>query len=76
MSQAAEQVSPIVDADELRACTNIQQNAALERYLRKHGIPYFPSAAGPWTTVQLLNEAGRAKIGGPAANQQQEYDIP
>lgn len=48
----------IVGITELRQRTGLWRKSAIERYLTRHGIRFFPGFEGPWTTIDLINAAG------------------
>lgn len=76
MDHTATYISQVITAEVLRKTTGYKQSAALEKYLERQGIPYFPGIDGPWTTLELLNQAGMAKIGGTLPNSTETIDIP
>lgn len=55
--------SAILTSVELKEITGYQRDGDLVRHLKAQGIPCFSSKNGPWTTLELVNTAGRVKIG-------------
>jgi hypothetical protein len=56
-------VEGVLNADELRVLTGLDRDADIQRVLRKQGILCFPGKDGPWTTLELVNLAGRRQLG-------------
>lgn len=48
----------ILSCEELRAVTGYQRPADIERCLFEQGIKTFRGRLGPWTTLDLINQAG------------------
>ncbi|SFI44036.1 hypothetical protein SAMN05216602_1486 [Pseudomonas argentinensis] len=44
--------------DDLKRITGYRRRADVERTLQQQGIRLFRGRAGPWTTVDLVNQAG------------------
>ena len=66
MTESARQlphVEGVLNAEELRALTGLVRDADIQRHLRKQGILCFPGKDGPWTTLELVNLAGRRQLG-------------
>lgn len=55
--------SGIVFSDQLARATGLEKPAAIKRKLEADGIPVFMGKDGPWTTVELITAAGKAKMG-------------
>lgn len=51
----------IINSEVLKELTGISQEAALRRALEKQGIKLFEGKKGPWTTVGLIELAGKPK---------------
>ncbi|MHA6478945.1 DUF4224 domain-containing protein [Stutzerimonas sp. KH-1] len=62
-------VAGILDFEDLQKVTGYQRRADVERTLRKQGIRIFHGRLGPWTTTDLINQAGGLKPGN-----QEHYD--
>ncbi|MDX1489697.1 MAG: hypothetical protein R3332_00270 [Pseudohongiellaceae bacterium] len=52
----------ILNSEQLKEITGYQREGDLTRYLDENGIPHFRSKNGIWTTVELVNAAGMARI--------------
>jgi hypothetical protein len=68
-----EHIEGVVTTDELRAVTGINRIAALRKHLEREGIAYFNGKEGPWTTPELLELAGKMKLGIAANSSGKEY---
>lgn len=53
----------ILTTDELKARLGCETAGELKRVLRKDGIVYFGNRDKPWTTLDMINAAGRKKMG-------------
>jgi hypothetical protein len=51
-------VSGILSFDDLKQVTGYQRRSDIERTLREQGIRVFMGRNGPWTTADLINQAG------------------
>ncbi|WP_122290641.1 DUF4224 domain-containing protein, partial [Pseudomonas syringae group genomosp. 3] len=58
--------------EELQRITGYTRRADVERALRSEGIRIFFGRKGPWTTVDLVNQAGGLK---PANQEKYGVDI-
>ncbi|SDI35737.1 hypothetical protein SAMN05216588_11585 [Pseudomonas flavescens] len=58
--------------DDLKRITGYRRRADVERTLQQQGIHLFRGRAGPWTTVDLVNQAGGI---GQAPQEQYGVDI-
>jgi hypothetical protein len=47
----------LVDTEQLKTLTGYRRPGDIERWLRTHGIRFFPSKNGPVTTTDSLNSA-------------------
>lgn len=56
-------VEGVLNAEELRTLTGLERDADIRKHLRKQGILCFPGKDGPWTTLDLVNLAGRRQLG-------------
>ena len=66
MSEAARKlphIEGILNADELRVLLGVERDADIRRRLEREGIACFPGKEGPWTTLDLINLAGKRKLG-------------
>lgn len=63
----------ILDCDDIRAITGYQRPADAARCLRSQGVVVFDSRRGPWTTIDLINQAGG--LTGPPAARLEADDI-
>lgn len=50
--------SPVLSCDDLRTITGYKRAADIARCLREQGVQVFYGRSGPWTTVDLVNQAG------------------
>lgn len=48
----------VLEFDELQRITGYTRRADVERSLRSQGIKIFTGRKGPWTTLDLVNQAG------------------
>lgn len=60
----------IVNTVDLKAILGYTRAADIERCLRDQGITVFWSRLGPWTTIELINQAGGLK---PANNDDEHF---
>lgn len=51
----------ILDFQDLQQVTGYQRRSDVERTLRQQGIKLFHGRLGPWTTTDLINQAGGLK---------------
>lgn len=51
-------VKKVLDTDDLKAITGYQRGADAARCLREQGVMVFNGRRGPWTTIDLINQAG------------------
>lgn len=51
----------VLEFEDLQRVTGYRRRADVERALRSQGIRIFVGRRGPWTTVDLINEAGGMK---------------
>lgn len=51
-------VTGILDFDDLQAITGYVRPGDIERKLSEQGIKVFRGKKGPWTTLDLINQAG------------------
>ncbi len=58
--------SGVLGCEALRQITGYQRPADIARCLREQGVRVFHGRRGPWTTLDLINQAGG--LGDPAAN--------
>lgn len=66
MAESARQlphVEGVLNAEELRALMGLERDADLRKHLHKQGIPCFMGKSGLWTTLELVNLAGRRQLG-------------
>ncbi|MBZ5875977.1 DUF4224 domain-containing protein [Chromohalobacter israelensis] len=50
--------SAVLSCEELKAITGYQRPADVARCLREQGVRVFNGRTGPWTTLDLINQAG------------------
>lgn len=50
--------SSVLSCEDLRAITGYQRQSDVARCLRNQGVRVFNGRAGPWTTLDLINQAG------------------
>ncbi|TFH86621.1 hypothetical protein EQG41_11770 [Billgrantia azerbaijanica] len=48
----------VLCCEDLRAITGYQRPADIERCLVEQGVKVFRGRLGPWTTIDLINQAG------------------
>lgn len=60
---------------DLRAISGLHKPAAIERWLRREGIAFKSSPAGPWTTLAAVNAALGALPKAPAADDGYGADV-
>ena len=48
----------VLSCEDLRAITGYQRPADIERCLVEQGVKVFRGRLGPWTTLDLINQAG------------------
>lgn len=48
----------VLSCEDLRAITGYQRAADIERCLADQGVKVFRGRLGPWTTIDLVNQAG------------------
>lgn len=48
----------VLSCEDLRAITGYQRAADIERCLVDQGVKVFRGRLGPWTTIDLVNQAG------------------
>jgi hypothetical protein len=58
----------VIEFEELQRITGYSRRADVEKALRGEGIRIFLGRKGPWTTVDLVNQAGGLK-----SNDQDKY---
>ncbi|MDL4862277.1 DUF4224 domain-containing protein [Halomonas elongata] len=51
-------MTTVLSCDELKAITGYQRPADVARCLREQGVRVFQGRSGPWTTIDLINQAG------------------
>jgi hypothetical protein len=51
----------VLEFDELQRITGYSRRSDVERTLRSQGIKIFLGRKGPWTTIDLVNQAGGIK---------------
>nr|WP_024310257.1 hypothetical protein [Pseudomonas sp. P818] len=62
----------ILTFEDLKRITGYGRRADVERTLHEQGIRVFRGRAGPWTTVDLINQAGGLR---PATQEHYGVDI-
>ena len=60
----------VLTFDDLKRITGYARRADVERILHEQGIRLFRGRTGPWTTVELVNQAGGLKAG-----HQEQYSV-
>ncbi|KJC17462.1 DUF4224 domain-containing protein [Pseudomonas putida] len=60
----------VLTFDDLKRITGYARRADVERTLHEQGIRLFRGRTGPWTTVELINQAGGLKAGN-----QEQYGV-
>ncbi len=61
----------VLSCEDLRAITGYQRAADIERCLVDQGVKVFRGRLGPWTTIDLVNQAGGLT---PHAQNDDSYD--
>jgi len=51
----------VLEFEDLQRVTGYSRRADVEKALRSQGIRIFSGRKGPWTTVDLINQAGGLK---------------
>ena len=64
--------SGVLTFEDLKRITGYARRADVERALHEQGIRLFRGRTGPWTTVELINQAGGLR---PASQEQYGVDI-
>ena len=54
----------VLEFDELQRITGYTRRADVEKSLRSQGIKIFTGRKGPWTTLDLVNQAGGIRSAG------------
>lgn len=54
----------VLEFEDLQRVTGYTRRSDVERALRTQGIKVFQGRKGPWTTVDLVNQAGGLNAGG------------
>lgn len=62
----------ILTFQDLQSITGYNRRADVERILLDQGVRIFRGRAGPWTTLELINQAGGVK---PASQERYDVDI-
>lgn len=62
----------VLEFEELQRITGYTRRADVEKSLRRQGIKTFVGRNGPWTTIDLINQAGGLR---PADNDNYGPDI-
>lgn len=62
----------VIEFEELQRITGYTRRADVEKALRGEGIRIFLGKKGPWTTVDLVNQAGGLK---PIDQEKYDADI-
>lgn len=57
----------VLSCEDLKGITGYQRPGDVARCLREQGVRVFHGRNGPWTTIDLINQAGGLEIGQPAA---------
>lgn len=55
-----QQPSKVLTFQDLQRLTGYTRRSGVEQALRKQGIRWFWGRQGPWTTIDLVNQAGGA----------------
>lgn len=66
------EASNVLTFDDLKRITGYARRADVERTLSEQGIRIFRGRTGPWTTVELINQAGGLR---PATQEQYGVEI-
>jgi len=64
------EASSVLTFEDLKRITGYARRADVERALHAQGIRLFRGRTGPWTTVDLINQAGGLKAGN-----QEQYGV-
>lgn len=62
----------ILTFQDLQSITGYNRRADVERILLDQGVRIFRGRTGPWTTLDLINQAGGVK---PASQERYDVDI-
>lgn len=62
----------ILTFQDLQSITGYNRRADVERILLDQGVRIFRGRSGPWTTLELINQAGGVK---PASQERYDVDI-
>lgn len=62
----------ILTFQDLQSITGYNRRADVERILLDQGVRIFRGRTGPWTTLELINQAGGVK---PARQERYDVDI-
>lgn len=62
----------ILTFQDLQSITGYNRRADVERILLEQGVRIFRGRTGPWTTLELINQAGGVK---PASQERYDVDI-
>lgn len=62
----------ILTFQDLQSITGYNRRADVERILLDQGVRLFRGRTGPWTTLELINQAGGVK---PASQERYDVDI-
>ncbi|MDK4198610.1 hypothetical protein QKY98_05690 [Pseudomonas sp. HR1] len=62
----------ILTFQDLQSITGYNRRADVERILLDQGVRIFRGRTGPWTTLELINQAGGVK---PASQERYDVDI-
>lgn len=54
----------VLEFEDLQRVTGYTRRADVERAMNSQGIKVFQGKKGPWTTIDLVNQAGGLKAGG------------
>ncbi|ROZ80931.1 DUF4224 domain-containing protein [Pseudomonas neustonica] len=52
----------VLEFEELQRITGYTRRADVEKTLRAQGIRIFAGRKGPWTTIDLVNQAGGLRV--------------
>lgn len=66
------EASRVLTFEDLKRITGYARRADVERTLHEQGIRMFRGRTGPWTTVELINQAGGIR---PATQEQYGVEI-
>lgn len=62
----------ILTFQDLQSITGYNRRADVERILLDQGVRIFRGRTGPWTTLELINQAGGVR---PASQERYDVDI-